>query len=474
MNHVVTADHAFVPRRFKALERKDLRSIPQLAHMPEREIRAMEVVASVLPFRVNEYVTSELIDWARVPDDPIFQLTFPQRGMLGDDDLAAMEALIASNAPADRVRAEARRIQHSLNPHPAGQLDLNTPMLEGRRTRGLQHKYRETVLFFPQQGQTCHAYCTYCFRWPQFVGLDDDMKFASREADELVAYLRAHPEVTDVLITGGDPMLMKTSLLRRYIEPLLAADLPHLATIRIGTKAPAYWPYRFVTDADSDDLMALFEEVVASGRTLALMAHWSHPRELETRIAQAAMRRIRATGALVRCQAPIIRHVNDDALAWAELWRLQVQLGAMPYYAFVERDTGARHWFEVPLVRAWEIVRDAKARVSGLARTARGPSMSATPGKIVIDGPVEIRGERALALRFLQARNPDWVGRPFYAKYDEQAAWLDHLEPAFGEKEFFFEPEMRRIRKDPDRARAAFPIARRRLPVYPEDTALAS
>ncbi len=427
----------------------------------------MEIVAHVLPFRVNQYVVDELIDWERAPNDPIFQLTFPQRGMLSDRDFSRMEQLLGGGAAPDVVRAAAREIQNGLNPHPAGQVELNVPMLEGRRVRGIQHKYRETVLFFPAQGQTCHAYCTYCFRWPQFVGLED-LKFASREAGELVAYLKAHPEVTDVLITGGDPMLMKTTLLRRYIEPLLSADLPNLANIRIGTKAPAYWPHRFVQDADSDDLMALFEEVVASGRTLALMAHFSHPRELETRVAQAAIHRIRATGAVVRCQAPLIRHVNDDALAWAEMWRLQVQLGAVPYYVFVERDTGARHWFEVPLVRAHSIIRDAMARVSGLARTARGPSMSATPGKIAIDGPVEIRGEKALALRFLQARNPDWVGRPFFAEYDEKAAWLDHLRPAFGEKEFFFEAEMRAICENPERTRDAFGLTRRRLPVYAE------
>lgn len=465
MNTIITARPTLAQRRFKAIERRDLRTISQLSRLPEHEIRAMEIVAHVLPFRVNQYVVDELIDWDRVPEDPIFQLTFPQRDMLTDEGFARMERLLSEGAPAEVVRAAAREIQIGLNPHPAGQVELNVPLLDGVRVQGIQHKYRETILFFPAQGQTCHAYCSYCFRWPQFVGLED-LKFASREADQLVAYLKAHPEVTDVLITGGDPMLMKTSILRRYVEPLLAADLPHLATIRIGTKALAYWPHRFVQGADADDLLSLFEEVVASGRTLALMAHVSHSHELETRIAQAALQRIRATGAVIRCQAPIIRHVNDDALAWAEMWRLQVQLGAVPYYAFVERDTGARHYFEVPLLRAHAIVRDAKARVSGLARTARGPSMSATPGKIVIDGPVEIRGEKAIALRFLQARNPDWVGRPFYAAYDEKAAWLDHLRPAFGEEGFFFEAGMRAIVEDPERPREAFALTRRQLPVF--------
>ena len=98
------------------------------------------------------------------------------------------------------------------------------PRLDGEPVAGVQHKYRETVLFFPSAGQTCHAYCTYCFRWAQFVGLEDP-KFANSEAEVLVRYLRKHPEVTSVLFTGGDPMVMRTKVLRRYVEPLLSAGL---------------------------------------------------------------------------------------------------------------------------------------------------------------------------------------------------------------------------------------------------------
>jgi hypothetical protein len=110
---------------------------------------------------------------------------------------------------------------------------------------------------------------------------------------------------------------------------------------------------------------------------------------------------------------------------------------------FVERDTGARQYFEVPLSRGWEIYREAMQSVSGLARTARGPSMSTSPGKVEIQGVSEIGGEKVFVLRFIQGRNPDWVQRPFFARYDETAMWLDDLEPAFGESEFFFEAEFR-------------------------------
>ncbi len=396
-------------------------------------------VARVLPFRTNRYVVDELIDWARVPDDPMFQLTFPQPEMLVPSDRASL-ARAEETGDAAALEATVRAIQRRLNPHPAGQVTHNVPTLNGRPLDGLQHKYRETVLFFPSQGQTCHAYCSYCFRWPQFVGLDG-LKFASSETDDLIAYLRAHPGVTSVLVTGGDPMIMRAPLLRRYIEPLLAANLPSLASIRIGTKSVAYWPHRFVEDDDSDDVLRLFEEVVRRGKTLALMAHYSHPRELATPLARRALARILATGAVVRCQAPLIRHVNDDARAWSELWRTEVQLGAVPYYMFIARDTGARRYFEVPLAQAWEIYRDAVSSVSGLARTVRGPSMSATPGKVVVDGIAEIRGDKVFALRLLQARDPSWVGRPFFARFDPAAAWLDDLRPAFGEERWFFEDE---------------------------------
>ena len=212
---------------------------------------------------------------------------------------------------------------------------------------GCQHKYRETVLFFPPAGQTCHAYFTHCFRWPQFVGIEG-LKFAMHEIDLLVSYLREHPEVTDVLVTGGDQLVMSSGLLRRNIEPLLGEGLDHITSIRIGTKALSYWPYRFTTDGDADDRLRLFEDVERSGRQLAVMAHYSHPRELQTGAACEALRRVRDAGAVVRCQAPLIRHVNDSPEVWADLWREEVRLGAVPSYMFVARHTGPRAYFEAP------------------------------------------------------------------------------------------------------------------------------
>jgi L-lysine 2,3-aminomutase len=173
------------------------------------------------------------------------------------------------------------------------------------------------------------------------------------------------------------------------------------------------------------------------------MAHYNHWLELSTPIAQAAIQRLRATGAEIRSQGPLLANINDDPGVWARLWKDQVRHGIIPYYMFVERDTGARRYFEVPLAKAWTIYREAIQQVSGLGRTARGPSMSAGPGKVEILGVAEIAGEKVFVLRFIQARNPAWVQQPFFAVYDERATWLDQLKPAFGDKQFFYEEEYR-------------------------------
>jgi len=425
--------------RYKAYSLRNFKQIPQLQNLPPAYLRAIEVVGQVLPFRSNNYVVDELIDWSHVPDDPMFRLTFPQPGMLLPQHYRRIDDLLASGAGQKQLKQAVNDIHLQLNPHPAGQLKDNVPVVNGQRLLGIQHKYRETVLFFPSQGQTCHAYCSFCFRWPQFVDMPN-LKFAAQEADQLVNYLRQHPKVTDVLFTGGDPMVMRAQNLSAYIEPLLAAKLPHLRSIRIGTKSLSYWPYRYLTDRDADQVLALFERIQQAGLHLALMAHFNHPRELSTQIMRQAIRRIRSTGAQIRTQSPLLRHINDDADLWASMWRQQVNLGLIPYYMFVARDTGAQHYFGVPLVRAWQIFRDAYSQVSGLARTVRGPIMSAHPGKVQVVGVAQAAGQKVLVLRMMQGRNAEWVQRPFFAAYDAKTMWLDGLKPAFHRLRFFFEP----------------------------------
>jgi len=420
----------------------NFRTIPQIQQMSEETQFEMEVVGNVLPFKTNNYVVEQLIDWNNIPNDPMYVLTFPQKGMLIPEHYDKMAITLRSGADKKEIARIANDIRLQLNPHPAGQMELNVPQLkDGTKLYGMQHKYDETCLFFPSQSQTCHAYCTFCFRWPQFVGMDE-MKFAMREGEQLVQYLKEHPEISDVLFTGGDPMIMKASMFSVYTDALLDAKLPNLKTIRIGTKAISYWPYKFLTDSDADETQKNFEKIVKSGTHLAIMAHFNHLVELSTDPIKEAIKRKRNTGAQIRTQSPLLAHINDDANMWAKMWQKQVSLGCIPYYMFVVRDTGAQHYFGVPLVKAEKIFRSAFRQVSGLARTVRGPSMSATPGKVHVLGVSEINGQKVIALQLLQGRESEWVGVPFFAKYDENAIWLDDLEPAFGEK-FFFEDELK-------------------------------
>lgn len=424
-------------RRPRMLSVHDALALPQLRRLSPADRAALEVVSLVLPFRVNSYVVDELIDWDSVPEDPIYQLTFMQRDMLNEAHYRALTSSREANG-GEATKDVISRIRRQLNPHPDGQVTLNVPSTQAGQLAGVQHKYRETCLLFPKGGQTCHAYCTYCFRWPQFVG-DDDLRFVIRESHLFHEYLAAHDEITDVLFTGGDPLVMSTHRLARYVDPLLTENYRHISSIRIGTKSLTYWPYRFTTDDDADELLRLFEKVVSHGKHLAVMAHVSHPRELETSSAREAVRRVRATGAEIRTQAPLVRHVNDSAVTWSRKWREEVRQGCIPYYMFVARETGASPYFRVPLYEALGIFREAFSRVSGLARTVRGPCMSTTAGKIVIDGITQIDGDDVFVLSFIQAREPDRVRRPFFAKLHREATWFDQLVPATSHDEPFFE-----------------------------------
>jgi KamA family protein len=419
----------------------NFKNIPQIKGLDQKYIDDIQIVGSVLPFKTNNYVIDNLIDWANVPDDPMFKLTFPQKDMLLPHHYELMAKVVRAGSSKSEIKKAADKIRLQLNPHPAGQLEYNVPMIEGEKLYGMQHKYRQTLLFFPSQGQTCHAYCTFCFRWPQFVGIED-LKFASKEAEHLVKYVKDHEEVTDVLFTGGDPLIMKTKHLEAYIRPLLDANIKNLRNIRIGTKALAYWPYRFLTDDDAEDLLTLFEDVKKAGKHLAFMAHFNHPVELQGQAIEEAIKKILCTGAVIRTQSPVLKHINDDACLWAEMWKKQVSLGCVPYYMFIARNTGAQHYFSIPLVDAWKIFRDAYKSVSGICRTVRGPSMSCLPGKIQLLGVSEVKDEKVMVFRMIQGRNPDWAARPFFAKYDEGAIWYTDIKPGFDEEKFFFTDEL--------------------------------
>ena len=432
--------------KYQVYARHNFNKIPSYGRLSPSQIHAINIVSEVLPFKTNNYVVNELIDWENYEHDPMFILNFPQKSMLKPSQFTTLTKMVKNDTSKTDLAKYVNELRLSLNPHPAGQLEHNVPTLKGAKLTGIQHKYRETMLFFPTQGQTCHAYCTFCFRWPQFTGLSE-LKFAMKQPNLVVGYLKENPSITDILFTGGDPMVMKASVFEKYIDAILDADLPQLKSIRIGTKSLAFWPYRYLTDPDADQLLDIFRKINDRGIHLAFMAHFSHYRELETDALKEAVSKIRDTGAQIRTQSPVVSHINDDPLIWSTMWRKQVDLGMIPYYMFIARDTGAQSYFGVSLEQAHHIFNDAYQKVSGICRTVRGPSMSAGPGKVRVIGISEVKGEKVIVLEFLQGRNPEWVGKPFYAAYDPEAQWLDDLHPAFGSSQFFYEQEYNKLLK---------------------------
>ena len=145
--------------RYRSYTLHNYKELPQISNLSPQDIEAIDVVGRVLPFKANNYVVEELIDWNNIPDDPIFTLTFPRKEMLSASHYNQVLKMMDMDTNDPIYKEKINNIRLKLNPNPAGQ-QHNVPTMTGAKLHGMQHKYRETVLFFPSQGQTCHAYCT--------------------------------------------------------------------------------------------------------------------------------------------------------------------------------------------------------------------------------------------------------------------------------------------------------------------------
>jgi lysine 2,3-aminomutase len=353
-----------------------LRSIDEVANIPESERERLRTVAEEYVFRANDY-SLELIDWDD-PGDPIRQLIIPRVEELND----------------------------------WGRLDASN---EARYTvaQGVQHKYPDTVLLLCNE--VCGAYCRYCFRKRLFM---DDNDEVTKDVSAGIRYIATHPEVNNVLLTGGDPLLMSTRRLREIIEAL--ARIEHVRIIRIGSKMPAFDPFRILHDADLRDLLGQHS---TPRQRIYLMAHFDHPRELTGPAVDGLDAYIRL-GVICVNQCPLIRGVNDDPEVLGELYRRLSWIGCPPYYLFQGRPTAGNEPYEVPIVRGWEIFREALRHGSGLARRARY-CMSHETGKVEISGV----DEQYIYLRYHRARDPKLRGRLMLYHRDDNASWLDDLRP---------------------------------------------
>jgi KamA family protein len=298
-------------------------ALPAEAAVAAREATA----ASGFAFRANDYYLS-LINWDD-PADPISRLVVPH----GDEGTR-----FGSLDPSDEA-------SNTLMP-------------------GLQHKYADTALLLVTD--QCAGFCRYCFRKRLFI---TETRETRRRCGPGIEYIAAHPEITDVLLTGGDPLVLSTARLRDIVERIM--EIPHVRTIRIGSKVPAFDPYRITADPSLGDLT---RDVVASGRAVYFMTHFDHPREM-TAEARDAVAMLRSAGALCANQSPITRGINDDPGALAELFETCTVVGCPQYYVFQCRPTLGNAPFTMPITRAFDIVSRGRARGSRLSpRPPQTPS----------------------------------------------------------------------------------------------------
>ncbi len=358
---------------------KYIRSIDRITNIPPEQRKELEKIAERYVFRVNDYYLG-LIDWDD-PADPIRQLIIPRKEELND-----WGKLDASNEQAITVG------------------------------RGIQHKYPDTVLLLCNE--VCGAYCRYCFRKRLFMDGNDE---TTNDVSDGLAYISGHRGVRNVLLTGGDPLLMST---RRLVEILEALRrIPHVRTIRIGSKMPAFDPWRLLRDIE---LQEAFRKYSTPKRRIYLMAHFDHPREL-TDVAIEGVDCFIRNGVICVNQCPLIRGVNDNAEILATLFRKLSDIGCPPYYLFQGRPTAGNEPYEVPIVRGWEVFTEALRRGCGLARRARFV-MSHETGKVEILAV----DRRHVYLRYHRAKDPALRGQFMIYKRNDQACWLDELEPAEG------------------------------------------
>lgn len=362
---------AGAPRRVKYV--KDLDKIPNI---PPEEREKLKKVAEKYVFRANDYYLG-LINWED-PADPIKQLVIPR-----EEELSDWGQLDASNEAAVTV------------------------------AKGVQHKYPETVLLLCNE--VCGAYCRYCFRKRLFMDENDEV---TNDVSEGLRYIAEHPEVTNVLLTGGDPLLMSTRRITEILDKIRA--IPHVKIIRIGSKMPAFDPWRILNDEALQDALRKYSE---PRRRIYLMAHFDHPREL-TDPAVAGIDCFIKCGVICVNQCPLIKGINDDPKVLSAMFRQLSWMGCPPYYLFQGRPTAGNEPYEVPIVRGWEIFREALRYGSGLARRPRY-TMSHETGKIEILGV----DAKHIYLRYHRAKDAALRGRFMVYKRNDDAFWLDQLEP---------------------------------------------
>ena len=356
---------------------KYLTKLEQIPQLSETEKNDLEKVNEQFVFRTNDYYQS-LINW-NDPNDPIRRIVMPDIQELDD----------------------------------WGQLDASNEE-KYTKVKGLEHKYTSTALLLVNE--VCAAYCRFCFRKRLFMNENDEV---TKDISEGLEYIRKHPEITNVLLTGGDPMIMSTSKLEPIIKQIREID--HVKIIRIGTKIPAFNPHKIVNDPSLHEMIKNYS---TDEKKIYIMAHFNHPREL-TEVAVKGLNMLMQSGATLVNQTPLIKGVNDDPDVLAELFNRLSFIGVPPYYVFLCRPTLGNEPFALPLEEGYKIFEKARKKCSGLAKRAR-LVMSHETGKVemvgMLDGQVFFKYNRSA-----DAEND---GKFLVCESNPDAYWFDDYEEA--------------------------------------------
>jgi len=351
---------------------KYITNLDKVTELKAQEQEQLKAVTDKFAFRTNDYYQS-LIDWDD-PNDPIRRIVIPD-----EEELATWGRLDASDEE-----------EYTVIP-------------------GLEHKYQYTAVLLVND--VCGAYCRFCFRKRIFM---DDNDEVVRDVSVGIEYIRQHKEINNVLLTGGDPLIMSTRKLEDIIRPL--SEIEHVKIIRIGTKIPVFNPYRIINDSS---LLDLFKTYSTPKRRIYIMAHFNHPREL-TDVAIEGMNLLKLAGTESVNQTPLIRGVNDDPDVLAELFNELSYKGIPPYYLFSCRPTLGNKTYAVPIEEAFEIFEKSRMKCSGLAKRAR-LVMSHNTGKIEVVG----KTDENIHLRYHRAANPQEKARFMIFKRNPDAYWFD-------------------------------------------------
>ncbi|HEX3991623.1 MAG TPA: lysine-2,3-aminomutase-like protein [Acetobacteraceae bacterium] len=217
--------------------------------------------------------------------------------------------------------------------------------------KGVVHRYPDRALLKPLL--ICPVYCRFCFR-REHVGPDGGV-LTEAELEAAFAWFAAHPAVTEVILTGGDPLMLSPRRLSGIIARLSA--MPHIRTIRIHSRVPVADPERL-----TDDLAAAME----TDRSLWLVVHANHAREF-TPAAGQALRRVRALGIPLLGQSVLLRGVNDSPAALEALFRAMVSVRMKPYYLHQLDPAPGTARFHVPIEEGRALLETLRGRVTGLA-----------------------------------------------------------------------------------------------------------